>query len=127
MDLDDIKCFLPSQDDFWDGTEHQTSIKINATGLTLLGALELMYMEKKLPPNIGEFGTSILVNSIYRHTRNVLRRESYPLSSWTPSAVAQRVANDEMGEDHRGWFPTNSTTLKWRNSAWVRNPGYKVG
>ncbi|KAH4171080.1 hypothetical protein HBI38_201520 [Parastagonospora nodorum] len=123
MDLDDIKCFLPSQDEFWDGAELQPSIKINATGLTLLGALELMYMEKKLPPSIGEFGTSILVNSIYRHTRNVLRRESYPLSSWTPSAVAQRVANHETVEDHRGWFPTNSTTLKWRNSAWVRNPG----
>ncbi|EAT81781.1 hypothetical protein SNOG_10387 [Parastagonospora nodorum SN15] len=115
MDLDDIKCFLPSQDEFWDGAELQPSIKINATGLTLLGALELMYMEKKLPPSIGEFGTSILVNSIYRHTRNVLRRESYPLSSWTPSAVAQRVANHETVEDHRGWFPTNSTTLKWRN------------
>jgi len=127
MDLDDINCFLPSQDDLWDGTEPQTSIKINTAGLTLLSALELMYMEKRLPPNLGEFGTSILVNSIYRHTRNVLRRESYPLSSWTPSAVAQRVANDEMGEDHRGWFPTNSTTLKWRNSAWVRIPRYRVG
>jgi hypothetical protein len=117
MDLDDIKCLLPSQDDLWDSPELELSVKTSTPSLTLLDALELMYMEKKLPPHLGEFSTAILVNAIYRHTHNVLRGERYPLNSWAPSAVAQRVVNDESLEDHRGWFPTSSTTLKWRNSA----------
>jgi hypothetical protein len=117
MDLDDIKCLLPSQDELWDSPELEPSVKISTPSLTLLDALELMYMEKKLPPHLGEFSTAILVNAIYRHTHNVLRGERYPLNSWAPSAVAQRVVNDESLEDHRGWFPTSSTTLKWRNSA----------
>jgi hypothetical protein len=115
MELDDIKSFLPCQDEVWENQENSFG-GMNATKLTLLDAMELMYMEKKLPPHLSEFSTALLVNAIYRHTHTILRRERNPLSFWTPSAIPQQVVSSDRSDDY-GWFPANPTTHKWRNSA----------
>jgi hypothetical protein len=116
MELNDIKCSLPSQDDVWENQEREFTDRSKATALTLVDAMELMYMEKKLPPHLSEFSTALLINAIYRHTHTILRRGRDPLNSWSPSAIPQQVVSDESSDDH-DWFPMNPTTLKWRNSA----------
>lgn len=116
MELCDIKSFLPSTDDVWENPELVPSANMNVTRMTLVDAMQLMYMEKKFPPHLDEFSTTLLVNAIYRHTHTVLRGERNPLTSWTPSAIPQRVIVNGSSDD-RGWFLTNPTTLKWRNSA----------
>jgi hypothetical protein len=75
----------------------------------------MLYMERRLPPRLGEFSVAILINAIYRNTKQMLVRENMRLSSWTPTALVQpRV--DRPCEDI-GWLPASPTASKWRNSA----------
>jgi hypothetical protein len=117
MGLDDIKCLLPSHDDLWDKPELVLQGNLKFSELTLMNALELVYMEKRLPPHLGEFSNALLVNAIYRNTHSILLRERSPLNSWTPTAVVKHLVNDDPPSSQPFWFPTSTTTTKWRNSA----------
>jgi hypothetical protein len=47
MGLDDIKSLLPSHDDLWDKPELVLQDKLKFSELTLMNALELIYIEKR--------------------------------------------------------------------------------
>jgi hypothetical protein len=117
MGLDDIKSLLPSHDDLWDKPGLMLQGKLKFSELTLMHALELVYMEKRLPPHLGEFSNALLVNAIYRNTHSILLREHSPLNSWTPSAAVKQLVNDDPSPNQPFWFPATPTTTKWRNSA----------
>jgi predicted membrane protein len=74
-------------------------------------------MEKKLPPNLSDFGSAILVNAIYRHTQKIMAKDRIALHSWAPSAVAQRLVSNDSAHAQPVWLSTNPNTIKWRNSA----------
>jgi hypothetical protein len=117
MKLDDIKSFLPSHDNVWESLETTLSGNMIFSKVTLSSAMESVYMEKRLPPQLGEFSSALLVNAIYRNTKDILLKEQNRLNSWTPSAVAQPRVNNSSSSIQSTWLPTNPTTIKWRNSA----------
>jgi hypothetical protein len=117
IELDSIRCLLPSHDDIWENPELGLRGKMTFSKVTLSKAMEAVYMEKLLPPQLGEFSSALLVNAIYRNTKNILLKEHNHLSSWTPSAVAQRRISDSSTSMQSTWLPTDPTTMKWRNSA----------
>jgi hypothetical protein len=117
MALDDIKSLLPSYDDLLDNPELASQGKLKFSELTLMKALELVYIEKRLPPHLGEFSNALLVNAIYRNTHSILLREQNPLNAWSPSAVGRRLVDYEAPPSQPFCFPTSPTSTKWRNSA----------
>jgi hypothetical protein len=75
----------------------------------------MLYMEKRLPPHLGEFSIGILINAVYRHTKHIVEREQIPLNLWTPTAVAQQ--RFQQPSVRQNWLPATPTMSKWRNSA----------
>lgn len=83
--------------------------------MTLGEAVEMLYMEKKLPPHLSEFSSIILINAIYRRTKEAISRERAPLHAWTPTATVQpRPQSRHVSER---WPPATPTLSRWRNSA----------
>lgn len=83
--------------------------------MLLHDALEMLYMEKRLPPNLGDFSTGLLINAIYRKTKEAVIWEQTQLNSWTPTAAVQRRARQPpIGES---WPPTTPTLSKWRSKS----------
>lgn len=75
----------------------------------------MLYMEKKLVPDISEFGKLILIYGICRRTKEVCLRSQSQLMSWTPSAtIENRAKTYERGET---WPPSSNLLSQWRNSA----------
>lgn len=72
-------------------------------------------MEKRLPQGLGEFSTGILINTIYRKTKDVVALAQTQLNSWTPTATVQRRMKAPLIEE--SWPPATPTLSKWRNSA----------
>jgi|TARA_R110002003_G_scaffold214_42_gene16364 hypothetical protein len=57
LDLDDIKALLPSHDDVWEDPSLVAQGKMAFADMTLLDALEMIYMEKRLPSHLGEYSS----------------------------------------------------------------------
>jgi hypothetical protein len=112
IQLDDIKATLPSHEDLWENPNLVQQGNKRISDITLPGAMETIYMEKKLPPHLGEFSMALLVNAIYRNTIHVAAREQTRLNAWTPTAMAQC-----RSEQFSVLPSATSTTSKWRNSA----------
>jgi hypothetical protein len=117
MRLCDIESLLPSHDELWEDPELALQGKMSFSQATLLHAMELVYMEKLLPPHLGEFSSALLVNAIYRNTQNILTKSPTKLNSWTPSAEAQQRTGESSKSIQPTWLPTDATAIKWRNSA----------
>jgi hypothetical protein len=83
--------------------------------VTLLEAVEILYMEKKLPPSLSEFGTQVLIYAIYRRTKEANYQHQTTLSSWTPSAHIQKHSKTEVAEET--WPPSRPILSRWRNIA----------
>jgi hypothetical protein len=83
--------------------------------VSTLDAIEMLYIEKKLPPNLSEFAVTILIFAIYRRSREVIDVNRTELSSWRPSAVAQTRKKPSTVVET--WPPSCTELSKWRNSA----------
>ncbi|CAN9258988.1 unnamed protein product [Alternaria alternata] len=113
--IEDIATVLPCHEDVW---EHPALIQQNQKSIpdiTLTEALEMMYVEKRLPTGLGEFSMGLLVTIIYRHTVDILARDRIQLNSWTPTSTPQR--RNVMPPVQQDWLPTTRLATKWRNSA----------
>ena len=81
--------------------------------------MEILYMEKGLPPNTDNLGTNILIFAICRRTREAFQHYQTPLASWVPTARVRResstYANHTKVEEC--WPPSLPILSKWRNSA----------
>lgn len=89
----------------------------------------MLYMEKRLPPNLNEFSKVILTYAVCRRMDEAIYQHSRSLPSWTPDASAHsRNANATLGGGRGGgggqetkeesiWPPSNPMIMRWRNSS----------
>ncbi|KAH6878064.1 hypothetical protein BKA58DRAFT_435777 [Alternaria rosae] len=116
IQFDDIDAVLPCHEDIWEqpGLIRQNQRRLSS--VTFMEALEMVYVEKRLPVDLGEFSMGLLVSAICRHTRDVVARDRIRLNSWTPTSTPQR-RSDMPPPIHQDWLPTTRSSIKWRNSA----------
>ncbi|KAH9863973.1 hypothetical protein J1614_009906 [Plenodomus biglobosus] len=116
MQLDDMQMALPAHEDIWENPTLQQQTPSKRCEIKLRDALEILYIEKRMPPNLGDFSTGILIMAIYRNTKDLLARDRIRLYSWSPSALPQRRSGTPKSP-HQEWLPTTRLAMKWRNSA----------
>ncbi|KAH7236175.1 hypothetical protein BKA59DRAFT_496496 [Fusarium tricinctum] len=117
LQLHEIKTTLPCQEDIWNKpTLEQISTENRITHqVTVLEALNLLYMEKRQPPNLTEFGNIILIYAVCRRTKEAAYQHETELSRWTPVAhVEPRTESTFVTES---WPPSLQIVTRWRNSA----------
>lgn len=86
--------------------------------MTVPKALEILYVEKGLPPNLDDLGTNVLICAIYRRTKEAFRQYQTPLTSWIPTAhVSQHWRPAVCSTTTETWPPALPILSKWRNSA----------
>lgn len=82
---------------------------------SLYDAVVIMYIEKRLVPNMGEFSHVLLIHALYHRMWEVGDYFRRPLSFWNPTAKKQsREAAIPTGSV---WLPGIPSYSKWRNSA----------
>ncbi|RYC88053.1 hypothetical protein BFJ63_vAg9076 [Fusarium oxysporum f. sp. narcissi] len=87
----------------------------DAHQVTVLEALHLLYMEKRQPSNLTEFGNIVLIYAVCARTKEAAYQYGTALSRWTPVAhVESRKESVSMTET---WPPTLEMVTRWRNSA----------
>ncbi|KAG9189474.1 hypothetical protein G6011_06342 [Alternaria panax] len=116
MWIEDIDASLPCHEDIWEQPNLIKRSQRRVPDVALIEALEMMYVEKRLPTDLGEFSMGLLVSTIYRHTRDVLAKDRIRMNSWTPTSTPQR-RSDLQPPMLQGWLPTTRLATKWRNSA----------
>ncbi|OAG05946.1 uncharacterized protein CC84DRAFT_1119501, partial [Paraphaeosphaeria sporulosa] len=127
MRLEDAKTILPSHEESYEDVDILRTGKRLPCNMTMPAALETIYIEKTLPTDLGEFSHVLLINAIYRHTKEILEREQNRLNTWTPTALKQH--NPDNRPSQMSYPPTTPTAAQWRNSAcdcldvlhWVAN------
>ncbi|KAH8901619.1 hypothetical protein GQ53DRAFT_851567 [Thozetella sp. PMI_491] len=107
---------LPCPEEVWGKPSVESIKSYQSTSMMMLPeALEMLYMEKKLPANIGEFAATVLVNAICRRTREIYYHSQTQLSVWTPSArTYPRIKEYRVQES---WPPATALLSGWRNGA----------
>lgn len=83
--------------------------------LSLYSAIQILYVEKRLVPDIGEFSHVLLLHAIYQRTWEVADYFRRPLSNWTPTA--RKEPRDSAVPNGSVWLPAIPVYSKWRNSA----------
>ena len=68
-----------------------------------------------MPANLSDFGILVIINGIYRRSKEVIQRSQTQLDSWTPSARVQPRA--EAAPVEETWPPSTRLLTDWRNSA----------
>ncbi|PNP51248.1 hypothetical protein THARTR1_08152 [Trichoderma harzianum] len=116
MQLVDAKVLLPCQDHIWEYPSAEKVIAEQKSSVTLLAAVEMLYIEKRLPDSLSEFSTILIIHSIWRRTKEVINQNRTQLANWTPSATIQtREAHQSASTET--WPPSSTILSKWRNSA----------
>ncbi|KAL2849028.1 hypothetical protein BJX68DRAFT_267372 [Aspergillus pseudodeflectus] len=108
---------LPCKEDIWDQpTASLTSSDQLNNSVTLFDALEMLYMEKSLPPNLGDLSTDVLIFAILQRTREAAVQHQTELTFWSPNSKKQpRLQCRTQAET--SWPPAIPALSKWRNSA----------
>ncbi|KAF4434777.1 transcription factor ZMS1 [Fusarium acutatum] len=83
--------------------------------VTVLEALHLLYMEKRQPSNLTEFGNIVLIYAVCARTKEAAYQYETALSRWTP--VAHVEPRKESVSVTETWPPTLEMVTRWRNSA----------
>ncbi|KAL6246198.1 hypothetical protein RBB50_006433 [Rhinocladiella similis] len=82
---------------------------------TLGEALQSLYIDKRLLPNLGEFSHVLLIHGIIHRTWEVKTTVTQSLSRFEPSALKQTT--NEVKHADPVWPPAVPLFNKWRNSA----------
>ncbi|KAK0388003.1 hypothetical protein NLU13_4247 [Sarocladium strictum] len=115
LSLGDIQCDLPCRESVWRQPSAAAIARGGANTLGFLDAMEMLYIEKKLPKGLDEFGTIIMVHAIIQRTKAVVKQYQTGLASWIPSASSQKRAPSRRVEET--WPPCLPILSRWRNSA----------
>ncbi|EUC42776.1 hypothetical protein COCMIDRAFT_102584 [Bipolaris oryzae ATCC 44560] len=115
LNIDDVRTKLPSCEDIWQGGLQNRPEHEFPQSMTLTEALEVLYMEKRLPVGLNEFSVGVLIHAIYRHTKDMLTASR--LRSWVPSATAEHRSTSQHNRQPLDWLPSTQIGSKWRNSA----------
>ncbi|EHK20216.1 uncharacterized protein TRIVIDRAFT_193174 [Trichoderma virens Gv29-8] len=116
MQLVDANVPLPCEDGIWEYPSEEKVVAEQKSSVTLLGTIEMLYIEKKLPENLSEFSTILIIHGIWRRTKEVINQNRTQLANWIPSAAIQ-AREAQPSALTETWPPSNPTLSKWRNSA----------
>ncbi|KAL3439271.1 fungal-specific transcription factor domain-containing protein [Aspergillus tetrazonus] len=118
--LDDGQAPLPCNENIW----HAASSRIwkglreeisEQEKISLYDAVLILYIEKRLVPEIGELSHILLIHALYHRMWEVGDYFRRPLSFWNPTAKKQsRKLAIPSGSV---WLPGIPSYSKWRNSA----------
>ena len=78
-------------------------------------ALRVLYMEKRLLPDIGDYARVILINAQFCQTWEVASSLERPLLRWVPTARKESAESPEVTQDV--WLPKVPSYARWRKSA----------
>ncbi|KAG7412600.1 hypothetical protein Forpe1208_v009253 [Fusarium oxysporum f. sp. rapae] len=98
----------------WNRYTVETRIR-NIRIVTVLEALHILYMEKRQPSNLTEFGNIVLIYAVCARTKEAAYQYGTALSRWTP--VAHVEPRKESVSVIETWPPTLEMVTRWRNSA----------
>ncbi|KAK1446617.1 hypothetical protein CCUS01_12250 [Colletotrichum cuscutae] len=115
LKLGDAKGQMPCLDSIWDQPTAKKPGQQQSKPVTIPQAMEMLYMEKRLPPNLGDFSTMVLTYAIIRRTKEAIYHNQIRLNSWTPTADVQKCGPGETVEET--WPPSLPILSRWRNSA----------
>lgn len=106
---------LPCTEESWCADEvSERDVSDNIRTPSLLTALRNLYIDKHLPPGLGEFSQILLVHGLIHRTWEVTRTVTQSLSTFEPSA--QKVSSEYQPQSPV-WPPSVTFFNKWRNSA----------
>ncbi|KAJ0308679.1 hypothetical protein COL516b_003223 [Colletotrichum fioriniae] len=123
LKLGDAKGQMPCLDSAWDQPtakklgqqQSKPGSHVENPPVTTPEAMEMLYMEKRLPPNLGDFSTMVLTYAIIRRTKEAIYHNQIRLNSWTPTADVQKCGPGDTVEET--WPPSLPILSRWRNSA----------
>lgn len=120
LTLDDVtpRC-LPCSERIWSAKDAHEWTRLVAGGstetATMREALQNLYIDKRLLPNLGEFSRILLIHGLFHRTWEVRKTVTQSLSSLEPST--QKQASSEMQPKTPIWPPSVPLFNRWRNSA----------
>lgn len=88
---------------------------IHLASPSLLAAIQLAYIEKRIQSSTGEFSRILCIHALFRRTWEVENYFKQPLTLWTPTAEKEDVKR--ISDSMPVWLPGIPTFSKWRNSA----------
>lgn len=103
MRLDEIQVPLPCHNSIWEASESDHPAPESPL---LLQALDMLYMERRLPARLGEFGALLLIYAVCRQTAEAAARGCSRLASWIPGSPEASKEKDCL-----------DARTCWRNSA----------
>lgn len=105
---------LPCKEDTWQAEETQ-NMQPPTNQPTLEKVLRVLYVEKRLLKNTGDFARVLLIHGLYCQTWDVGTILNRPLLRWTPSSQK----GDAESHDLTGpaWLPQIPLYNQWRNAA----------
>lgn len=109
--LDFTGILLPCQEELW--LSMDTTSNAADSQPTLERALTVLYVEKRLLKNVGDFARVLLIHAVYCQTWVIARSLSRSLLQWTPSA--QKSSADSLTTTP--WLPSFQRYNQWRNAA----------
>ncbi|KAH8897923.1 hypothetical protein GQ53DRAFT_637340 [Thozetella sp. PMI_491] len=86
---------------------------------SLVIGVRTLFVEKKVAPNIGEFGRILLLHGVYQELYHVKTYLDRPLSAWIPSAQKKHSENGGAAETPLQSLqqPPNPSLASWRNAS----------
>ncbi|KAK5942286.1 hypothetical protein PMZ80_004849 [Knufia obscura] len=107
---------LPCTDAMFEAQDAETwqELEARSSPATFIEALQNLYLDKKLLPELGDFSHILLVYGVIQRTREMQDHVQQPLSRFEPSAEKRR--SSEMNVQPV-WAPSVPTYQKWRNAA----------
>lgn len=107
---------LPCTDAMFEAEDAETwqELEARSSRATFLEALQNLYIDKKLLPELGDFSHTLLIYGVIQRTREVQDHVQQPLSRFEPSAEKRRSSEMNI---QPVWAPSVPVYMKWRNSA----------
>lgn len=114
--LKDVQTPLPAHESLWEAnSEYVWQSLYQEENASLYSAMEILFIEKRLTPGIGEFSHVLLLHALYQRLWEVGDYFQRPLSWWTPTA--ERRTRESVLPSKAVWLPGIPLFSKWRNSA----------
>ncbi|RAL08040.1 FTFMHR domain-containing protein [Aspergillus homomorphus CBS 101889] len=116
MKLGDLRGLLPCHETAWERPSLENIAFAESFSVSLLEALDLIYIEKRLPPQLSQFSQTLLIHAIYQRTTEIADQSRMRLSSWSPTDSVQ-ITTSGPASAQAMWPPSSSLFVKWRNAA----------
>lgn len=110
--LDFASTALPCKEAIWQSEANQTLVPTKP--YTLEKALRVLYVEKRLLRDMGDFARVLVIHGLYCQTWDVARSLNRPLLRWTPSAEKGNAESHELTGPP--WLPSIPLYNHWRNA-----------